>query len=97
MQPPALQQEDHGEPTEEEEEAARRRTIADRMARLGGIKFGAAPPMPQRVTRPPPSTNPYDDEAQPSQTEEADEEKPELTEEEEERAHVQIQQGRKKS
>lgn len=34
------------EESTEDEESARRRTIAERMARLGGIKFGAAPPIP---------------------------------------------------
>lgn len=32
-------------PVEEDEEQVRRRTIAERMARLGGIRFGAPPPI----------------------------------------------------
>lgn len=45
------------EPTsepEEDEAAVRRRTIAERMAKLGGIKFGAAPPVTIRQIPPPP-------------------------------------------
>lgn len=46
------------EPAEPEpavdEEQSRRRTIAERMAKLGGIKFGAPPPLPGM--RPPPRT-----------------------------------------
>jgi myosin tail region-interacting protein MTI1 len=68
-------------PEEQDEEAARRRTIADRMAKLGGIRFGAAPPMPQRAARP---SNPNEEESHPDEAEAG--EKPELTEEEEERA-----------
>lgn len=39
-----------GDNTEEDSELTRRRTIAERMAKLGGIKFGAPPP----IGRPPP-------------------------------------------
>jgi myosin tail region-interacting protein MTI1 len=41
---------------EEDSEHARRRTIAERMAKLGGIRFGAPPPVPGR--RAPPSEAP---------------------------------------
>ena len=37
---------------EEEAESSKRRTIAERMAKLGGIKFGAAPPVPTRQAPP---------------------------------------------
>ncbi|KAF9483579.1 hypothetical protein BDN70DRAFT_291358 [Pholiota conissans] len=40
------------EEVDPDSEQLRRRTIAERMAKLGGIKFGAAPPVP--VSRPPP-------------------------------------------
>ncbi|KAF7332553.1 Sh3 domain-containing protein [Mycena kentingensis (nom. inval.)] len=36
----------------EDDEAARRRTIAERMAKLGGIRFGAAPPISAPRQRP---------------------------------------------
>lgn len=39
---------------EEDTEHARRRTIAERMAKLGGIRFGAPPPPPVRHPQPPP-------------------------------------------
>lgn len=54
------------EPEEEDGEAARRRTIAERMARLGSIRFGA-PPVPAPLTRPtfprapPPTSIPPDE------------------------------------
>ncbi|THH32406.1 hypothetical protein EUX98_g1752 [Antrodiella citrinella] len=38
-----------GAPDEEEEERSRRRTIAERMAKLGGIRLGAPMGMPQRA------------------------------------------------
>ncbi|KAJ7594224.1 hypothetical protein C8J56DRAFT_926227 [Mycena floridula] len=69
------------EPTEDENqedaEQARRRTIAERMARLGGIKFGAAPihAVPHHASRSEESTE-VSEAMEPS----------ELTEEEEERA-----------
>lgn len=40
------------EHVEEEAESSKRRTIAERMAKLGGIKFGAAPPVPTRQAPP---------------------------------------------
>ncbi|KAH9949793.1 hypothetical protein B0H21DRAFT_726006 [Amylocystis lapponica] len=43
-----------GEEPEEDPEQARRRTIAERMAKLGGIRFGG-PPAPMRRPQPPPS------------------------------------------
>ena len=54
------------EPEAENEEALRRRTIAERMARLGGIRFGA-PPVPTPSSRPsfprapPPTSIPPDE------------------------------------
>ncbi|KAG2146837.1 hypothetical protein DEU56DRAFT_786765 [Suillus clintonianus] len=54
------------EPEEGDEESVRRRTIAERMARLGGIQFGA-PPVPTPLTRPtfprapPPTSIPPDE------------------------------------
>lgn len=50
-------------PTEDEEQA-RRRTIAERMAKLGGLRFGA--PMPPIARRPPPP--PAEDEETPADT-----------------------------
>ena len=50
--PPGPTQEEGGktqevvDPNATDMEAAKRRTIAERMAKLGGIKFGAAPPVP---------------------------------------------------
>lgn len=81
---PALETPENPEETAgEDEEHARRRTIAERMAKLGGIKFGAAPPaLPKH--RPPPPTQ---------AVQETDEPPPEevmpatqLSEEDEERA-----------
>ncbi|CDO69885.1 hypothetical protein BN946_scf184884.g44 [Trametes cinnabarina] len=46
---------------EEDAEAARRRTIAERMAKLGGIRFGAPPQMPA-IRRPPPPPEPEHEE-----------------------------------
>ncbi|KAF8832646.1 hypothetical protein HHX47_DHR1001329 [Lentinula edodes] len=69
----------------EDEEQARRRTIAERMAKLGGLKFGAAPiPM----NRPAPSKRRASEEStqKEADAEETDEGKIELNEEEEERA-----------
>ncbi|KAG1732307.1 hypothetical protein EDB19DRAFT_1734733 [Suillus lakei] len=54
------------EPEEEDEESVRRRTIAERMARLGAIRFGA-PPVPTPLARPtfprapPPTSIPPDE------------------------------------
>ena len=51
---------------EEDDASARRRAIADRMARLGGIRFGAPPPMnplsrPPLPPAPPPTSIPPDE------------------------------------
>ncbi|KAG8214378.1 hypothetical protein J3R82DRAFT_9370 [Butyriboletus roseoflavus] len=51
---------------QEDEASARRRAIADRMARLGGIRFGAPPPMnplsrPPLPAAPPPTSIPPDE------------------------------------
>ncbi|KAG6854297.1 hypothetical protein C0991_008546 [Blastosporella zonata] len=84
--PPAASERAHV--PEEDEQAARRRTIAERMAKLGGIKFGAAPPLPHimRPARP----VPQEEEAEGARNHEDLVEQPavssELTEEEEERA-----------
>ncbi|KAF8625936.1 hypothetical protein AX17_006662 [Amanita inopinata Kibby_2008] len=70
-------------------EAARRRTIAERMAKLGGIKFGAAPlPMPTSRLPPPPPREPRELEEEHGEKEEKEEkeETKEVDEEEEERA-----------
>ncbi|KAG1768504.1 hypothetical protein EDD22DRAFT_872083 [Suillus occidentalis] len=54
------------EPEEEDEDSVRKRTIAERMARLGGIQFGV-PPVPTPLTRPafprapPPTSIPPDE------------------------------------
>ena len=69
----------------EDAEQLRRKTIAERMAKLGGIRFGAAP-VPSQANRPPPPPHQEElvEDAGPDLEEE---EKPlELTEEEEERA-----------
>ncbi|TFK34773.1 hypothetical protein BDQ12DRAFT_338071 [Crucibulum laeve] len=76
----------------EDEESSRRRTIAERMAKLGGIKFGAAP-IPASISRRVPS-NIQDEESESKEQQdqrpdsEQQQEQPteELTEEEEERA-----------
>ena len=65
---------------EEDSEQTRRRTIAERMAKLGGIKFGAAPP----IGRPPPSIARTGEPNVESSIQDAEEEP--TTEEEEERA-----------
>ncbi|KAJ2934491.1 hypothetical protein H1R20_g2605, partial [Candolleomyces eurysporus] len=72
----------------EDPEAARRRTIADRMAKLGGIKFGAAPPVPGQLNKRPPPVQQHQVEESAPSTEEANvpQSQEELTEEEEERA-----------
>ncbi|KAK7681647.1 hypothetical protein QCA50_015381 [Cerrena zonata] len=53
--PPPVPTAEEGE-AEEDEEQTRRRTIAERMAKLGGIRFGAPPmaPAPMRRPQPPP-------------------------------------------
>lgn len=76
------------EPIEAEPEQERRRTIAERMAKLGGIKFGAAPISTSRPPPPPQrSLEVQDDSAEGTQLEEEEPESAEeLDEEEEERA-----------
>ncbi|EPT05362.1 hypothetical protein FOMPIDRAFT_1156189 [Fomitopsis schrenkii] len=66
----------------EDPEQARRHTIAERMARLGGIRFGAPPPPPP-VRRPQPPPEVQEDEegaahAQEAETQEAPEEEDEF-------------------
>lgn len=74
-------------PIEMEPEQERRRTIAERMAKLGGIKFGA-PPIP--TSRPPPlpqrSLDVQEDAEGNQQEEDEPESVEEVTEEQEERA-----------
>lgn len=67
------------EPEEEDEDSVRKRTIAERMARLGGIRFGA-PPVPTSLSRPtfprapPPTSIPPDEpEVDAKESEERDE------------------------
>ncbi|KAH7908826.1 hypothetical protein BJ138DRAFT_1156731 [Hygrophoropsis aurantiaca] len=68
----------------EDEETARRKTIAERMAKLGGIRFGA--PMPPPTARlPPPPQHTEQDQPNASDAEDV----PEQTEEEEELARKQ--------
>ena len=64
---------------EEDSEQARRRTIAERMAKLGGIRFGAPPPIPSTRRAPPPEPEPAQDEAEekPAEAEEAPQEEEE--------------------
>ncbi|KAK0221471.1 hypothetical protein IW262DRAFT_902594 [Armillaria fumosa] len=73
------------EPIEAEPEQERRRTIAERMAKLGGIKFGAAP-IPTSRPPPPPqrSTEIQDDGAEGTQLEQEEPESAEEPDEEEE-------------
>ncbi|RDB14713.1 hypothetical protein Hypma_016405 [Hypsizygus marmoreus] len=88
--PPPPPQESVTERGEEEETAqqAHRRTIAERMAKLGGIKFGAAPPpASMRPTSPPARTEAEAPTAAPVPAgPEGEGEHVELSEEEEERA-----------
>ncbi|KAF5319923.1 hypothetical protein D9611_011013 [Ephemerocybe angulata] len=75
------------EPSEpqEDSEALRRRTIAERMAKLGGIKFGAAPPVPSyRNKQPAPSQETQEESENAGQA--PLEEPKEANEEDEERA-----------
>lgn len=85
--PVASTTEPEAPPVDEEQE--RRRTIAERMARLGGIKFGA-PPVPMTRAHPAPQRRQTQDHVEGdavSPTTTGEEEAPaELTEEEEERA-----------
>ncbi|KAJ4000282.1 hypothetical protein F5050DRAFT_596855 [Lentinula boryana] len=70
----------------EDEEQARRRTIAERMAKLGGLKLGAAP---ISMSRPAPAKRRESQEGShqiEAGSEETVEDEPELTEEEEEKA-----------
>ncbi|CAA7262841.1 unnamed protein product [Cyclocybe aegerita] len=93
LPPPAPLAEESAEQLEEDAEQLRRKTIAERMAKLGGIKFGA--PLPTPGARPPPPPARHEEEEQEQEQEQEqdqtkvieDEENPiELTEEEEERA-----------
>ncbi|KAF5377964.1 hypothetical protein D9615_006705 [Tricholomella constricta] len=75
------------EPTtenEEDDQAARRHTIAERMAKLGGLKFGAAPLPPSMRPTPPPRRE--DEEASTPSADIVEEQTVEPSEEEEERA-----------
>ncbi|KAG5646032.1 hypothetical protein DXG03_004634 [Asterophora parasitica] len=73
---------EHSAEAEQNEAAARRKTIAERMAKLGGIKFGAAPLPPSMYTSPPPR----EVEGTGISSADASEERVEPSEEEEERA-----------
>lgn len=75
---------DHEPDTETEEDAEqnRRRTIAERMAKLGGIRFGAVPIRPHAAM-------PQAEEPTSEAPIEEDSEQPELTEEQEEQARKQ--------
>ncbi|KAF9073884.1 hypothetical protein BDP27DRAFT_1416952 [Rhodocollybia butyracea] len=81
---PAPEPESNPVEDEVDEEQARRRTIAERMAKLGGLKFGAAPiPVP----RPPPPPRHQEPEGEAPVEENSVEDAPDaLNEEEEERA-----------
>ncbi|KAH0826157.1 hypothetical protein J3R83DRAFT_5576 [Lanmaoa asiatica] len=75
---------------EEDEASVRRRAIAERMARLGGIRFGAPPPMnplsrPPLPAAPPPTSIPPDE----TESEAMEEEGPREEEEEDEFARKQ--------
>lgn len=83
IEEPAPQSQPEPEPEaaheeEEDPEQARRRTIAERMAKLGGIRFGAPPPPPpMRRPQPPPETEDNEESAgheQEAETQEAPEE-----------------------
>ncbi|KAF8624398.1 hypothetical protein AX15_005882 [Amanita polypyramis BW_CC] len=81
------------DPSVADMEPARRRTIAERMAKLGGIKFGAAPPIPEArlpsvSSEHTSETEGYDWEGKEKVEggEEGEEERKEVDEEEEERA-----------
>lgn len=78
---PAVTGEEAGE---EDPEQARRHTIAERMARLGGIRFGAPPPPPVRRPRPPTPTEGHDTEETISPQQGPPEQEPEIEEPEEE-------------
>ncbi|KAH9477662.1 SH3 domain-containing protein C23A1.17 [Psilocybe cubensis] len=70
----------------EDVEQLRRKTIAERMAKLGGIRFGAAP-IPTPISRPPPRQSEEEDQKEGESSAAVDEEPAvPLSEEEEERA-----------
>lgn len=71
--------------TPEDDQTARVKTIAERMAKLGGIKFGAAPLLPHVAHSPPPPV-PKEEEAEQQVPSEQPFGASELREEEEERA-----------
>uniref|UniRef100_A0A8H8CHM2 BBC1/AIM3 cysteine proteinase-fold domain-containing protein n=1 Tax=Psilocybe cubensis TaxID=181762 RepID=A0A8H8CHM2_PSICU len=71
---------------EEDAEQLRRKTIAERMAKLGGIRFGAAP-IPTPISRPPPRQSEEEDQKEGESSAAVNEEPAApLSEEEEERA-----------
>ncbi|KZT67308.1 hypothetical protein DAEQUDRAFT_729355 [Daedalea quercina L-15889] len=74
-----------GEEAEQDPEQARRRTIAERMAKLGGIRFGAPPPPPVRRPHPPPEAR----ESEEGVAQELEAETQEVSEEEDEFARKQ--------
>ena len=87
--PPISEPEEARAENEEDSEQARRRTIAERMAKLGGIHFGAPPPIPSARRAPPPEpelAHEHDEaEEKPAEAEEA----PQEAEEEDEFARKQ--------
>lgn len=74
--------ESEGELVQEDPETSRRRTIAERMAKLGGIKFGAPPPMGRPSPTAPSAEESVPQEAELS-TQEPQSEEVDLDEEEE--------------
>ncbi|PIL22717.1 hypothetical protein GSI_15410 [Ganoderma sinense ZZ0214-1] len=79
MAPAASEPQEEQAEDEENSEQARRRTIAERMAKLGGIRFGAPPPIPSARRAPPPEPEPEHGEAEekPAEVEEAPQEEEE--------------------
>lgn len=82
--PPAPEpEESKGEDQDQEDaEQARRRTIAERMAKLGGIRFGAPPPVPG-VRRPVPPPEPESEREEEQKLAESEEAPPPEEEEDE--------------
>ena len=74
---------------EEDAEQARRRTIAERMAKLGGLRFGAPPPVPAARRPPPPPEAEAEQEGAPAEDKPAEDEEAAPEEEEDEFARKQ--------
>ncbi|KAI1785550.1 hypothetical protein LXA43DRAFT_126334 [Ganoderma leucocontextum] len=77
--PPTSEPQEEKAEDEEDSEQAHRHTIAERMAKLGGIRFGAPPPVPSVRRAPPPESEPVHEEAEekPAEAEEAPQEEEE--------------------